>query len=164
MSIKTKAQKDKHWRPVPGSECLITDLGGDAQLAQRLAQMGVLPDSRLRVVRLAPLGNTVEVSVEQGELLALRMEELTALGCDYLVLPLSQVALWGSGRYRITRLAGGRTFRERMQKAGLQAGGILSAANPERWPLEIHAGPADSKLQLGRGEAEKILVERIDGR
>ena len=118
----------------------------------------------MRVVRLAPLGNTVEVFVEQGELLALRMEELTALGCNYLVLPLSQVALWGSGRYRITRLAGGRTFRERMQKAGLQEGGTLRVTNPECWPLEIHTVPAGGKLQLGQGEAEKILVERIDGR
>ena len=163
MPIETEAQKDKHWRPMPGSECLITDLGGDAQVAQRLAQMGVLPGSRLRVVRLAPLGNTVEVALEQGELLALRMEELTALGCNYLVLPLSQVALWGSGRYRITHLTGGRTFRERMQKAGLQEGRILSATNPARWPLEIHTESADGKLQLGRGEAGKILVERIDG-
>jgi len=76
---------------------------------------GGLPDSRLRVVRLAPLGNTVEVAVEQGELLTLRMEELMVLGCHYLVLPLSQVVLWGSGRYRITHLAGGHILRERMQ-------------------------------------------------
>ena len=152
----------RRWRPVPGSECLITDLGGDGPTAQRLAQMGILPGTRLRVVRLAPLGDTLEVAVEQGELLALRLDELDALGCDYLVLPLAQVGLWGPGTYRVRSLSGGHAFVARMQARGLRPGGVLRVMHPGQWPLEVRLEGEARPLILGRGEAERILVERPD--
>ena len=58
MPIETKAQKDKYWRPVPGSECLITDLGGDAKLAQQLARWGA--------ARLTSAGGTPRAAGEYG--------------------------------------------------------------------------------------------------
>lgn len=162
MTTRSPDTSPRHWQPVPGSECLITRLGGDARVAQRLAQMGVLPGSRLRVVRLAPLGDTLEVAVEEGELLALRLEELQALECNYLVLPLSQVAYWGPGRYRVRTLSGGHTFKARMESRGMIGGSLVRVAHPGQWPLEVQAEGAGQPLALGRGEAEKILVERAD--
>ncbi len=154
---------DPHWRPVPGSECLIADLGDENPAAQRLAQMGILPGTRLRVVRLAPLGDTLEVEAGQGELLALRQEELDALACEYLVLPLSQVEKWGPGSYRVKVLSGGHSFRARMEGNGLVAGRALKVERPGQWPLAVNPEGSSRPLSLGRGEAEKVLVERVGG-
>ena len=52
-------------------ECIIRTLGSDEKTAQRLAQMGILPGSHLRVIRVAPLGGTIEVMVGQGQSFAL---------------------------------------------------------------------------------------------
>ena len=72
-----------------GSECIIRSLGPDKKVAQRLAQMGVLPGSRLRAIRLAPFGETLEVSIDQGQYFALRNEEINVLDCEMVAMPLS---------------------------------------------------------------------------
>ncbi len=161
MSNRNADYQSVHWQLLPGSECLITDLGGDAQVAVRLAQMGVLPGMRLRVVRLAPLGDTVEVAVEQGELLALRQQELDSLGCEFQVLPLSQVAYWGSGSYRVLGFSAGHTFQARVDRHGVEPGSILQVSHPDRWPMQVELKGSDESLVLGHGEAAKILVERV---
>ena len=157
------SNRSHDYQPMPGSECLITDLGNDPQVAQRLAQMGVLPGTRLRIVRLAPLGDTLEVAVEQGELLALRRDELDALACQYQVLPLSQVERWGPGLYRVLSLANGHTFRDRVDRHGMEPGSILQVLHPGQWPLRVEMEKNGESLRLGHGEAVKILVERADG-
>ena len=144
--------------PLPGSECILTHLGGDPHVAQRLAQMGVLPGVRLRVVRLAPLGGTLEVALEEGELLALRTEELAALGCDYRVLALSQADKRPAKAYRVHHLAGGSRFKERMTGLGLHPGAILHPKDP--WTVQVEG--REDPLTLGWGEANKILVEPLD--
>jgi len=40
-------------RFLPGSECLIEALGDDSAVSQRLSEMGVLPGSRLQVIRVS---------------------------------------------------------------------------------------------------------------
>ena len=51
--------------------------------------MGVLPGSRLKVIRLAPFGKTVEVTIDQGQYFALRDEEINVLDCEIVAMPLS---------------------------------------------------------------------------
>ena len=54
----------------PSSECIIRSLGPDEKIAQRLAQMGVLPGTQLRIIRVAPLGSTIEVADAQVQSLS----------------------------------------------------------------------------------------------
>ncbi len=150
-------------QPQPGSECIITDLQGEPAVTQRLAEMGVLPGSRLRVVRIAPLGDTLEVALEEGQLLALRKDELAALGCDYRVLPLSEARHLGVGPYRVHALVGGRLFHERMARQGIEAGQLLHPVDTDGPALVIELAGREAPLHLGHGEAEKILVEPDDG-
>lgn len=150
-------------RLLPGSECIITDLQGEPAVTQRLAEMGVLPGSRLRVVRIAPLGDTLEVALEEGQLLALRKDELAALGCDYRVLPLSEARYLGKGPYRVHGLAGGRLFHERMARQGIEAGKLLQPVDTDGPALVVELAGRETPLHLGHGEAEKILVEPADG-
>ena len=57
----------------PGQRGRIAAIDGDAQIMQRLLEMGLVPGTELEVVRLAPLGDPIEVRV-RGYLLSIRKE------------------------------------------------------------------------------------------
>ena len=150
------------WLPTVGSECRVTSLGGNSRVSQRLAQMGVLPGVRLTVTRVAPFGATVGVRLDQGAQIALRTSELHKLGCEPLVLPLSQIALWSERRFRVVSLASGRRHRQRLQALGVGVGVILELQGDKSWPLRLSTGSHPRPFELGLGAAEKILVSRAD--
>jgi ferrous iron transport protein A len=147
---------------LPGSECLIQTLDGNTPAAHRLAEMGVLPGSQLHVVRLSPLGDTLEVRMEEGETLALRRTDLEHLGCTFTALPLNLALEKFSNPLRIRHLLGGRSFGERMAQQGLQPGTRLQVLNrtPHRILCEQETGKT---VELGAGEAVKIIVEPLEG-
>ena len=58
----------------PGEETKIVELRAAEETAHRLMEMGLLPGTPLRVVRFAPLGDPVEISV-RGYHLSLRRTE-----------------------------------------------------------------------------------------
>lgn len=57
-----------------GDEAVVTDVGGDRGVARRLMEMGVLPGTRLRVARVAPLGDPVEIRLRSYSLSIRRAE------------------------------------------------------------------------------------------
>ena len=149
-------------RLYPGSEWLIEGLGRESTTAQRLAQMGILPGSHLQVRRLAPMGDTVEVSVDGGQSIALRAAELLALDCRLTALPLSAAYRHAGRRYRVQRSRGGKVFHRRMQEQGLVPGVKLLVGSNSGWPLKLRLLPGQRDCSLGRGEAEKIIVTPLD--
>ncbi|HEC18336.1 MAG TPA: ferrous iron transport protein A [Gammaproteobacteria bacterium] len=146
----------------PGMECTIRSLGDNAGVAQRLAQMGVLPGATLRVVRLAPFGKTVEVCMDQGQSFALREEEVRALDCQLLAMPLSSAPIDSEHEYRVRSLAGGKAFQQRMRAVGLQPGKRFRVPYPEQWPLILRLEDSGQTPSIGKGEADKIIVETGD--
>ena len=58
----------------PGNTCKIRCIQGNSHIQKRLAEMGVLPGEKVRVVRIAPLGDPMEIRVK-GYCLALRLSE-----------------------------------------------------------------------------------------
>jgi ferrous iron transport protein A len=58
----------------PTERAVVSTLNGDGQIQQRLLEMGVLEGSEIEVVRLAPLGDPMEIRV-QGYNLSLRKSE-----------------------------------------------------------------------------------------
>ncbi|RLB93804.1 MAG: hypothetical protein DRH26_02895 [Deltaproteobacteria bacterium] len=48
------------------TECIIRSLGPDEKTAQRLVQMGILPETHLHIIRVTPLDGTIEVLGDQG--------------------------------------------------------------------------------------------------
>lgn len=143
----------------PGSECIIHSLGADNKIARQLARMGVLPGSRLRVIRLAPLGGTVEVCIDGGQYFALRDEEIEALDCEMLAMPLSASSLVSGRKYRIRALSGGIIFQKKMQQLGVRPGAAIRIHDHPQYGYQIELLPEGKTVELGRGEAEKILVE-----
>lgn len=55
-------------------EGVIKQIIGDKGLKQRIREMGLTPDTKIEVIRVAPLGNPIEVKLK-GFLLSLRNEE-----------------------------------------------------------------------------------------
>jgi ferrous iron transport protein A len=117
-------------------ECIIRSLGSDEKTVQRLAQMGILPGSHLRVIRVAPLGGTIEVMVGQGQSFALRQEEVAAMICDPVAMPLVSELIIAGQNYRIRTLLGGKTFRRRMEKQGVQEGVLVQVNKTGKKPFK----------------------------
>lgn len=57
-----------------GSTAVIASFTSDAPGLLRLRELGVLPGTRITLVRRAPLGDPIEISV-RGSLLSLRQQE-----------------------------------------------------------------------------------------
>ncbi len=74
------AQSENHYHlpPVKGSstiaglrvgeEGLVADVGGERAISVRLMEMGLLPGTRVRVVRVAPLGDPIEIRLRSYSL------------------------------------------------------------------------------------------------
>jgi Fe2+ transport system protein FeoA len=58
----------------PGQQGVIATLNGDGAVHQRLHEMGVIDGADVEVVRVAPLGDPIEIRV-QGYHLSLRKSE-----------------------------------------------------------------------------------------
>lgn len=146
----------------PGVECIIHSLGSDKKVAQRLAQMGVLPGVTLQIIRIAPFGTTVEVSIDGTRSFAIRKDELTALNCQVVATPLTGSDVKLHMTYRIRTLFGGRKFQQRMEAQGIHSG--LSIKINDRTSRRIELQLIDQKkiIKLGWGEAEKIIIEVTD--
>lgn len=57
-----------------GSEAVITKVGGEGSLRLRLLDMGLIPKTRVKMVKIAPMGDPVEIRV-RGYELTLRKED-----------------------------------------------------------------------------------------
>ena len=57
-----------------GQEAVITAMGGEGALRCRLLDMGLIPKTRVRVEKVAPLGDPLELRV-RGYSLSLRKED-----------------------------------------------------------------------------------------
>ena len=144
------------------SECIIRSLGSNDKTAQRLAQMGILPGTHLRIIRVAPLGGTIEVNDGQGQSFALRQQEVAAMACEPVAMPLVSELVVKGETYMIRDLCGGKTFQQRMAVVGLQKGGLIQIREAGVKPIQIHLVDTDRQVSLGKGEAKKIIVEVIN--
>lgn len=57
-----------------GQEAVITAVGGEGALRLRLLDMGLIPKTTIRVEKIAPLGDPIELRV-RGYALSLRKED-----------------------------------------------------------------------------------------
>lgn len=56
------------------TDVVVSDVGGDRGVARRLMEMGVLPGTKVRVARVAPLGDPIEIRVRSYSLSIRRAE------------------------------------------------------------------------------------------
>lgn len=67
----------------PGEQGKITAIGAVGPLRRRLLDMGVLVGERVRVKKVAPLGDPIEVTVK-GYQLSLRKQEAEGIAVEVL--------------------------------------------------------------------------------
>jgi Fe2+ transport system protein FeoA len=58
----------------PGERCAIRKLGIRGALRRRLLDMGMAPGAEIEVIRIAPLGDPIEIKIK-GFLLSIRKED-----------------------------------------------------------------------------------------
>lgn len=139
--------------------CRIISLGTHPDVVKHLSQMGILPGTEMTIVRVGPLGDPVELAVASGQNIALRSQEFHSLDCDVISLPLS-AAITGSAIYAIRELQGGLGFQQKMKDRGLFVGVRLKRV--EGHPYRLYILPEGPYLTIGRGEAQKLLLEPVE--
>jgi len=65
----------------PGQAAVVTRIHGDGPVAQRLMELGLVEGARLRVLRVAPLGDPMQLEI-QHYCLSLRRSEARAVEVD----------------------------------------------------------------------------------
>lgn len=149
-----------HWQP--GMECRIQSLGKDKITAQRLAQMGVMAGSHLLLVHVSPFRGTLEMSTGHGQLFALREEELAGLECEFIAMSLSAASGMPDKIWRIRQLNGGYTFQQRMKRQHLEPQAQVRFLGPLLNRFELKIMPGGPQVTVGKGEADKIIVEVVN--
>ena len=69
-----------------GTVVSIERVGGDRSFRRRLLELGLVPGTRVEIVRVAPLGDPVELLV-RGASLSIRRAEARALSVSRIVAP-----------------------------------------------------------------------------
>ena len=64
-----------------GATVVVTSVGGEGAFRRRLMELGVLPGTRVELVRVAPLGDPMELRV-RGCALSMRRDEARAILVD----------------------------------------------------------------------------------
>ena len=58
----------------PGAAAVVETVGGDRAFRRRLMEMGLVPGTRVRLVKIAPLGDPMEIELRHGRLSIRRHE------------------------------------------------------------------------------------------
>ncbi len=143
-------------KAVQNAECIIEGYRSDDGFSKRLIQMGVLPGSHLKIVRIGPMGNTVEVMIDDGQNIALRITELKKIDCRLIAIPLSALTDAAGKKFRVIKFTGGKRFVEKMNERNLYISNVVEILDNYPFKLKLEDG---NLVTVGRGESEKIIVE-----
>lgn len=66
---------------LPGQQGSIVSVSGPAEIRHRLLEMGLTPGTHVELIRVAPMGDPVEIRV-RGYRLSLRKSEASAVRID----------------------------------------------------------------------------------
>lgn len=58
----------------PGATAVVQSVGGDRAFRRRLMEMGLVPGTRVSLVKVAPLGDPMEIELRHGRLSIRRHE------------------------------------------------------------------------------------------
>ncbi|ACM22820.1 MULTISPECIES: FeoA domain-containing protein [Thermotoga] len=138
---------------IPGVRARIKRLEIPGELNEKLVGMGFIPEEEIEIVRVAPFGDPIVCRIGERNI-TLRKKEADFIEVEVLSeeLPL---LLAEDGIYEITDLKGGRRFLTRMKALGVEKGKKISVLRG-RYNME------GKEIPLGRGEAMKIWVRRVD--
>lgn len=139
----------------PEEQGRIITVGGKGEIRRRLLDMGIVSGAIVEVLRVAPLGDPIQIKVK-GYDLALRKEEAKNIQVELTGGVLSRMT---SGEtVIINSVKAGWGLQRRLADMGLTPGveaKVISAGRPGQVVLEVRG----SRLALGHGVANKITVK-----
>jgi len=65
----------------PGDEAVVTQLDGEPENIERLMEMGLIAGTSIKVIKFAPLGDPIEISM-RGYHLSLRRAEAAGISVE----------------------------------------------------------------------------------
>jgi ferrous iron transport protein A len=143
----------------PDEGGIIVRVGGSGEIRRRLLDMGVVAGSEVSVERVAPLGDPVQIRVK-GYDLALRKTEAEKITIDMTTGPLN--GMENGESVMVTAVRAGWGLQRRLGDMGITPGTtvkVVSGGATGQTVIEVKG----SRLALGHGVAEKIIVKKVPG-
>ncbi len=142
-----------------GQTFCVQSLGSDQRIADRLAQMGILPGMEITIVRIGPMGNPFELATNSGQSIALRNTDVEALDCKLISLPL--VATFpDTQQYRVGTINGSSRIQQKLHDMGLHPGRSIRVEATR--PYELRILDEDRLVRLPQAEAQLLTLHPID--
>jgi ferrous iron transport protein A len=128
-------------------------------LKNRLMGMGWLPGCEIKVVRKAPLGDPTIYLIDSTEI-SLRQDESKMISVKPLYpAPLSLV---DKGIYRVVDIQGGKHFFDKLHSFSIELSAKIKVLGDSS-KCRVHLRIDDKEFYIGKGMAQKILVEETNG-
>ena len=142
-----------------GQTYRVQSLGGNQGIADRLAQMGILPGMEITIVRIGPMGNPFELATDNGQSIALRNTEVEALDCKLVSLPL--IATFpDTQQYRISAINGNPRQQRKLTDVGLRPGIVIRVEATR--PYELRIIDEDRLVRLAQAEAQYRMLQPLE--
>jgi len=142
-----------------GQTYRVQSLGGNQGIADRLAQMGILPGMEITIVRIGPMGNPFELATDNGQSIALRNTEVEALDCKLVSLPL--IATFpDTQQYRISAINGNPRQQRKLTDVGLRPGIVIRVEATR--PYELRIIDEDKLVRLAQAEAQYLMLQPLE--
>ena len=154
-----QSMRKRHIAFHTGQTYRVQSLGGDQRIADRLAQMGILPGMEITIVRIGPMGNPFELATNNGQSIALRNTEVEALDCKLISLPLI-TTFPDTQQYRISTINGNPSLQRKLGDLGFKPG-ILIRVEATR-PYELRILDDDRLVRLAQAEAQYLMLQPIE--
>jgi len=138
----------------PTEKGRIVKVGGQGNIRRRLLDMGVVNGSVVEVLRVAPLGDPVQIKVK-GYDLALRKTEAENIQVELTEMMLTKAP--AGENVVISSIRAGRGLKRRLNDMGLLPGTEVKIINTER-PGRVVLEVRGSRLAIGYGVAGKMVV------
>ena len=145
----------------PGESGRVASVGGEAAIRRRLREMGVVAGEPVRVVRVAPLGDPIDVEV-MGYHLSLRRAEAAHVLVEATPAEAGHgVALSDAEvghEYRVVEMGGGRGMRRHLEQVGVREGTHVRLVEKagEQGPVRVEVD--GSEVALGARMAHRVRV------
>jgi ferrous iron transport protein B len=163
----------------PGQAGRVAGVGGDAPIRRRLREMGVVAGKDVRVVRVAPLGDPIDV-VLMGYHLSMRRSEAAHVMVDVGPSGAGDVGPRGAEEtassaagagvaladaavghdYQVVEMDGGRGLREHLKGIGVSEGSrVTLVGKGTDGPVTLRVG--ESEIAVGSRMARRLRVAEI---
>lgn len=140
-----------------GQKARIVKINLEGDIRRRLSDMGLVNDAEVQLLRVAPLGDPVEIRIK-GYDLSLRKEVVSEIEVEPVNTRLVKVA--AGTTVRVSSFSGGTGLVRRLSDLGLIPGAEMTIVE-NHYPGAMLVAIHGSHLVLSRDLAEQVLVREV---